>query len=683
MRKYLKFSVLCAIFIFASFAHSMANEVVRFEGNFYRGSGQPAVETAIFQGKAGPATIRLFNGAEDNIKDAERVSSSVISVNGSVIFDSSNFNQNVSYLEAEITLNEGDNDLSVELRSKPGGNIRVLVVQEKDGSGIIWPEGGEIQGEDGLVLIVPSGATSEPIPVTITALHENDLGAPIPPNTTFIGGANIDMGENELMNHADLAMPAPAGVPDGTEDIYLVKIVEYAGQIMYQMVDTAIVENGIIVSQYPAFPGIIGSGSYVFLWAYNVGWIQGYVTNSGIKVPGAVVTLSGGYWLSITDTYGYYGLPAWAGNFIVNAFDGQTGEFGEKQGYLPYNGATVYVDVEIGKTSGPVHSTIINGDFETGDLTGWELNGAGGVISSLGPIMPYEGNYMGIITTGYGALGEASSVLEQSFLVPQGATKLTLNYNFVSEEYPHWVGSSYNDVMRITLHTPDGSREIAFEDVNNADFKPVYGIPDYVEGIYIGSGDGSWGETGWLTASIDVSQWAGTEDTLTITVHDVGDTIFDSIVLVDDIRFEVNNNVEQAIQNAQDNIGKTSGYVTWNGVTTYGVWADSQYTYCARFVRMCFGLVHSFQPADAKDIYNHYNNLGLIKTDYNPPPGAVVFYAPHETNWHYGHVGIVSWVGTLISVTSLSTGVNETNVLNHFSAQYLGYVTADDYLNNP
>ena len=79
MRKYLKFSVLCAIFIFASFAHSMANEVVRFDGDFYRGSGQPVVETAIFQGKAGPATIRVFNGAEDDFEDAERVSASVIS----------------------------------------------------------------------------------------------------------------------------------------------------------------------------------------------------------------------------------------------------------------------------------------------------------------------------------------------------------------------------------------------------------------------------------------------------------------------------------------------------------------------------------------------------------------------------------------------------------------------------
>lgn len=80
------------------------------------------------------------------------------------------------------------------------------------------------------------------------------------------------------------------------------------------------------------------------------------------------------------------------------------------------------------------------------------------------------------------------------------------------------------------MHTPDGSREIAFEEVNSADFQPVSGIP-------CGSGDCTWGQTGWIRKSIDVSQWAGKNDTLTLTVHDVGDTIYDTVVLLDDIAF--------------------------------------------------------------------------------------------------------------------------------------------------
>ncbi|MGP8323663.1 MAG: choice-of-anchor L domain-containing protein [Methanosarcinaceae archaeon] len=398
---------------------------------------------------------------------------------------------------------------------------------------IIPPEGGEIQGEGGIVLIVPAGATSDPIPVTITVLQENDLGATPPPNTTFLGGANIDMGQNELMDNADISMPAPDGVSDGAE-VYLAKLVEYAGQTMFKMVDTAIVQNGIIVSQDPAFPGVTGSGSYCFLWAQYVGWVEGQVTNinSGIAIPEAVVTISGGYWLDIADTSGYYSLPAWAGNFVVNAFDDQTGDFGEKQGFMPNDGATVLINVEIGESSGPTQSTLINGNFEDG-LTGWVLSGAGDVVDSFGPILPYEGSYMAMISSGSGAVGGSSSALEQSFTVPEGANKLTIHYNFISEEYPEYVGSQYNDVMQVTLHTPDGSSEIAFEEVNSANFQPVSGIP-------CGSGDCTWGQTGWIEASIDVSQWAGTDDTLTLTVHDVGDTIFDTVVLVDSIQFEVN-----------------------------------------------------------------------------------------------------------------------------------------------
>jgi len=157
---------------------------------------------------------------------------------------------------------------------------------------------------------------------------------------------------------------------------------------------------------------------------------------------------------------------------------------------------------------------------------GWFLSGDGSVISQLGPIAPYEGCHMGMISSGGGSIGGASSALEQTFKVPAGTTTLTIHYNFVSEEYWEWVGSIYNDVFNATLHTPEGSVEIAFESVNTATWYPVSGI-DFP------GGDSTCGQTGWLKASVDVSQYAGTDDTLTLTVHDVGDTIYDTVVLLD------------------------------------------------------------------------------------------------------------------------------------------------------
>jgi len=543
---------------------------------------------------------------------------------------------------------------------------------------IILSEGGVIQGEGGVSLIVPAGATPDPIPVTITLLQQNDLGTPPPPNTTFLGGVNIDMGQNELSDNADISMPTPEGVPDGSE-VYLAKLVQYAGKTMYQMVDTAIVQNGVIQSQDPAFPGVIGSGNYCFLWAQVVGWVQGKVTkiNSGAAVPGAVVTLSDGYWLDIADYNGNYSLPVWFGSFVVTAFDEKTGDHGEKQGFMPSNDLCfmpsndlcAYINIEIGESVGPIQGHLVNGNFETGNFTGWELSGAGDVVDSFGPITPYEGNHMAMISSGDGAVGEASSALEQSFVVPEGESNLIIHYNFVSEEYPEFVGSQFNDVMLATLHTPDGSREIAFEEVNSANFEPVSGIP-------CGSGDCTWGQTGWLEVSIDVSQWAGTGDTLTLTVHDVGDTIYDTVVLVDDIT--IGYIVAQALENARNNIGRTTGDCIWHGVTNSGVWADPNMTYCARFVAFCFGQESN---GNAINVYNHYNNLGLIKTGINPPSGAVVFYAAHSENGNFGHVGIVS-NRKLISVTSKATGVKETSIFGYFNAPYLGYVTATEFVDN-
>jgi len=388
---------------------------------------------------------------------------------------------------------------------------------------VILPEGGEIQGENNIVLIVPAGATDEPVTVTMKTFQEGELGAPAPPNTSFLGGVNLDIGDTQLKDNADISIPAPVGVPDGAE-VYLAKVVEYAGQTLFQMVDTAIVQNGIITSQDPGFPGVVDSGKYAFLLAPNAGWVNGKVRKLGEAVSGAVVTLSGGSWIDTTDSLGDFNIPAWLGNYVVVAFDPVTGEHGEKQGYLPFLGAAVSTNVDIEESTGVVEDSIQNGDFEVDDLSAWGLSGAGSIIPSFGDIIPFDGNTMASINTGSGAIGDASSFLEQSFKVPLNAKLLTIYYNFVSEEYPEWVGSEFNDVFNASLHTSDGSVELAFESVNSANFHPAPGLD-------------SWGETGWLKATVDVSQWAGLTNTLTFSVHDVGDTSVDTVVLIDGIKF--------------------------------------------------------------------------------------------------------------------------------------------------
>ena len=133
---------------------------------------------------------------------------------------------------------------------------------------------------------------------------------------------------------------------------------------------------------------------------------------------------------------------------------------------------------------------------------------------------------------------------------------------------------------------------------------------------------------------------------------------------------------DMAYQNAIDNLYKKSGYVSWNGEQNYGIWVDSQYTYCARFVRMCFGKSRKYN--DAISMYNHYESYGLINSYNIPPKGAVVFYDAHKENGYYGHTGIANGEGGVYSVTKRGVIYTFTNA---FQASYLGYVTANDFYN--
>jgi len=131
-----------------------------------------------------------------------------------------------------------------------------------------------------------------------------------------------------------------------------------------------------------------------------------------------------------------------------------------------------------------------------------------------------------------GPAGDTAS-LTLKLLVPSGATTLSFDFRFMSEEYPEYVGSQYNDFFYAYLTDSAGTHQVAFDDnghiinVNNNFFNPnIYPIGTVFDG-----------STKRLTTTVNVNE--GETITLQFMVGDVADGIYDTAVFLDNVRFNV------------------------------------------------------------------------------------------------------------------------------------------------
>lgn len=177
----------------------------------------------------------------------------------------------------------------------------------------------------------------------------------------------------------------------------------------------------------------------------------------------------------------------------------------------------------------------VNGNFEEGTLDGYIPGGDGRVITQLGYIAPKEGNFMGIISTGLGFTTQVG-VLQQSFCIPEDSNMtLSFNWNFLSEEFMEYVGSQYQDYFKVSVIDQVGVEHTLFSksiDDIAADYELTHVSPE----IVFDRGD-VYG-TGWRTTHLDLSAYAGQRVTLVFASSDIGDSIFDTAILLDNITVE-------------------------------------------------------------------------------------------------------------------------------------------------
>lgn len=129
---------------------------------------------------------------------------------------------------------------------------------------------------------------------------------------------------------------------------------------------------------------------------------------------------------------------------------------------------------------------------------------------------------------------------------PKNAKSFSFDFNFFSAEYPNFVKKSFNDSFYAVLEaksTNDGkTTNISFDsnyssiEVDNNYFEnDFHPIPN------IGTGFDQHGSTGWLRTSWPIQ--GGEEFTLTFSVHDEGDGIYDSLAVIDNFQFHDYNAV--------------------------------------------------------------------------------------------------------------------------------------------
>ena len=183
--------------------------------------------------------------------------------------------------------------------------------------------------------------------------------------------------------------------------------------------------------------------------------------------------------------------------------------------------------------------SLINGDFEFGKIDGWTKSGDGRVVSQLSYVVPTGGSYMGILSTGLGYTTSSGSI-SQTFHVRQGQSTLTVKWNFLSEEFLEYVGSQYQDYFQIVIKNASGTETVLlnatidglanqFGATKQNAGSLVYVSPD----IVFDRGDVYM--TGWQTSTFTISQYAGQKITLILRAGDVGDSIYDTAILLDDI----------------------------------------------------------------------------------------------------------------------------------------------------
>ena len=191
--------------------------------------------------------------------------------------------------------------------------------------------------------------------------------------------------------------------------------------------------------------------------------------------------------------------------------------------------------------------------FETQTLIDWTYTGSAYVVPNLGESKPPEGKAMLHLSTKKNNNGYAS----KKVLIPEDATGFEVSWRFYSEEFLAWCNSQFQDDFTISLTVGDQPLTVVAHTIKEICPKDQC---DDCSGLFplepsdIDFDQGEAYRTPWIRSTVSFAEtdFPGSIALIEIKISDVGDGIFESHLLVDDLGFVQEASVETASLPVED-----------------------------------------------------------------------------------------------------------------------------------